>query len=62
MELIRTNLYIATTSDNSYYLEAESLKEALEMVGGITTEFIKEVRYISMRLYKKATKTITVKV
>lgn len=62
MKLIRTDLYIAITNNNSYYLEADSLEEAIEMAREKTTEFIREVRYISGYLYKKSTKTITVEV
>lgn len=62
MKLIRTDLYIAITNSNSYYLEADSLEEAIEIAREKTTEFIKEVRYISGYLYKKSTKTITVEV
>lgn len=62
MKLIRTDLYIAITTNNSYYLEADSVEEAIEMVREKTTEFIKEVRYISGYLYRKSTKTITVEV
>lgn len=64
MKLIRTDLYIAITTTNSYYLEADSLEEALEMARECTSEFefIKEVRYISGYLYKKSTKTVTVDV
>ena len=62
MKLIRTDLYIAITNNNSYYLEADSLEESIEMAREKTTEFIREVRYISGYLYKKSTKTITVEV
>lgn len=62
MKLIRTDLYVAITSNNTFYIEADSLEEALEMAREKTTEFIKEVRYISSYLYRKSTKTITVEV
>lgn len=62
MKLIRTDLYVAITSNNTFYIEADSLEEALEMAREKTTEFIKEVRYISGYLYRKSTKTITVEV
>lgn len=62
MKLIRTDLYVAITSNNTFYIEADSLEEALEIAREKTTEFIKEVRYISSYLYKKSIKTITVEV
>ncbi|MGM9533554.1 hypothetical protein [Intestinibacter sp.] len=62
MKLIRTDLYIAITNNNSYYLEADSLEEAIEMAREKTADFIKEVRWISDCLYRKSTKTITVEV
>lgn len=62
MKLIRTDLYIAITNNNSYYLEADSLEEAIEIAREKTVEFIKEVRWISSYLYRKSTKTITVEV
>lgn len=62
MKLIRTGLYIAITKDDSFYLEADSLEEALEIAREETSEFIKEVRWISNYLYKKSTKTVTVEI
>lgn len=62
MKLIKTSLYIAITKNDSLYLEADSLEEALEIARAKTTEFIKELRYISSYLYKKSTKTVTVEI
>ena len=62
MKLIRTDLYVAITSNNTFYIEADSLEEALEIAREKTAEFIREVRYISSYLYRKSTKTITVEV
>ena len=62
MNLIRTSLYIAVTEDYSFYLEADSLEEALEIAREKTSDLIIEVRYVSSHLYKKSTKTITVEV
>ena len=61
MKLIQTNLFAVVTDICSFYVEADSMEEALEIARSHTSEHIKEIRAVSY-LFKKSTKTITVEV
>ena len=62
MKLIQTNLFAVVTDIYSFYVEADSMEEALEIARSHTSEYIREIRAVSSYLFKKSTKTITVEV
>lgn len=62
MGLIRTNLFAVVTDICLFYVEADSMEEALEIAKSHTSEYIKEIRAVSSYLFRKSTKTITVEV
>ena len=62
MGLIRTNLFEVITDIHPFYVEADNMKEALEIARNHTSEHIREIRAVSSYLFKKSTKTITVEV
>lgn len=61
MGLIQTNLF-AVVTNYPFYVEADNMEEALEIARERTSEYIREIRAVSSYLFRKSTKTITVKV
>ena len=56
MKLIQTNLFAVVTDIYSFYVEADSMEEALEIARSHTSEYIREIRAVSSYLFKKSLK------